>query len=245
MGCSFLFIRASTDGNRCCSYSTPHVCLLVRISHASNDERSKLTPLSDLLRRRLRKRHHHPRELLPNAQGLAPDLPPCLLPSLTPPQWLYISSLVYCPTAFFTKVTLLLLIARVFTVRTGVTYAIYAFILVLALAYIPIEIAKIDICNPIQSYWNPAVDGRCLDQRKIFLADLGVAITTDFVILVVPIPLTWKMRTGWQKKLKIVGMLGAGGSALGVTIYRLVLVIKSTNTEGQAHSDFILLDLLQ
>lgn len=65
------------------------------------------------------------------------------------------------------------------------------------------------------------------------------------MILVVPIPLTWKMRTGWQKKLKIVGMLGAGGSALGVTIYRLVLVIKSTHTEGQAHSDFILLDLLQ
>jgi hypothetical protein len=152
---------------------------------------------------------------------------------------------VYCPTAFFTKVTLLLLIARVFTVKTGVTYAIYAFILVLALAYIPIEITKIDICNPIQSYWNPTVDGKCLDQRKIFLADLGVAITTDFVILVVPIPLTWKMRTGWQKKLKIVGMLGAGGSALGVTIYRLVLVIKSTNAQGQAHSDFILLDLLQ
>lgn len=109
----------------------------------------------------------------------------------------------------------------------------------------PIEITKIDICTPIEAYWNPGVDGTCLSQRRIFLADLGVSITTDFVILVVPLPLTWRMREGWRKKAKIVAMLGAGGSALAVTVYRLVLVVQSTASRGPASSDFILLDLLQ
>jgi hypothetical protein len=188
---------------------------------------------SQLLRVRFIQCHLHPLILLTDTNHYAAW------------QWLYINSLVYCPAAFFTKVTLLLIIARVFNVKTGVAHAIHAFIVVLACAYIPLQVVQIIICQPIHAYWNPSVSGRCLDQRRVFLADLGVALTTDLVILVVPIPLTWRMRASWQKKLKIVFMLGAGGSALGVVIYRLYLVVRATGSNGDAQSHVIMLDLLQ
>jgi hypothetical protein len=70
------------------------------------------------------------------------------------------------------------------------------------------------------------VDGRCLDQRRIFLFGLSLAIFTDFVILLVPIPLTWSLRVPLRKKIKIMAMLGAGGIATGMTILRMYKAVK-------------------
>lgn len=163
--------------------------------------------------------------------------------SLTWIQWLYASSLLYTFGAFFTKVTLLLLIARVFAIRTGVFRGIRLFILFLIIAYTPIQVLKIRVCTPIRAYWNTSVHGHCLDQRKLFLSDISLAIITDLVILIIPIPLTWGMGASWKKKLKVMLLLGAGGVATGVTIYRLVKAIEFLHSNDVA-ADFVGLDML-
>ncbi|KAH7400408.1 hypothetical protein BKA64DRAFT_481412 [Cadophora sp. MPI-SDFR-AT-0126] len=140
-------------------------------------------------------------------------------------QWLYIASTIYCPAAFFTKVSLLLLIARVFTVRRGVSTAIYIFIGTLFVAYTAIEVLKIIICIPIQAFWEPSVHGKCSNQPTLFVADTSIAILTDIVILLSPIPLAWSMRLPLKKKTKIVSIMGIGGVAVGITIWRVVLVV--------------------
>lgn len=102
---------------------------------------------------------------------------------------------------------------------------------------------KIVICNPIRSYWDHSIQGTCLNQPKIFLSDLSLAILTDLIILFVPIPLIWKLSMPISKKLKISVLLGAGGVATGVTIYRLYKVIKLMGTEDFA-KDFSILDTM-
>ncbi|CAI6097183.1 unnamed protein product [Clonostachys chloroleuca] len=141
-------------------------------------------------------------------------------------QWLYIASTIYCPAAFFTKVSLLLLIARVFTVRRGISTAIYIFIGTLFIAYIIIEVLKIIICIPIQAFWNRSVNGKCFNQPILFVADTSIAILTDIVVLLAPIPLTWSMRLPFKKKIKIISIMGIGGIAVGITIWRVVLVVE-------------------
>lgn len=47
----------------------------------------------------------------------------------------------------------------------------------------------------------------------------------------------------WRKKIKIIGLLGAAGVAVGVTIYRLVKLITYLDSTDVA-SDFVLLDFL-
>ncbi|KEY69343.1 hypothetical protein S7711_08411 [Stachybotrys chartarum IBT 7711] len=140
-------------------------------------------------------------------------------------KWLYITSIFYCPAAFFTKVTLLLLIARIFTVRRGVSTAIYIFVNLLLLSYIIIEIMKILICLPIHSFWD-GTHGKCLKQPALFVTDNVIAIITDTVILLAPIPLTWSMRLPVHKKVKIMSIMGVGGIAVGLTVWRLVLAIN-------------------
>jgi hypothetical protein len=162
---------------------------------------------------------------------------------LTDGQWLYASSIVFNPAAFFTKTTLLLLIARVFAIQKAASRAIYSFVIFILIAYIPLQTLKIIVCSPIRAYWDPKVDGKCFDQGKLFLADLSLNIFTDLVILLVPVPLTWWLHVSRWKKCRIIFVLGAGGVATAISILRLVKVLELQDSNDIA-ADFVLLDLL-
>ncbi|KAK7932422.1 hypothetical protein PG985_003134 [Apiospora marii] len=135
-------------------------------------------------------------------------------------KWLYASSIVWIPTAFFTKASLLLLTARLFSVYRRTARYIRLYVWFLLIAYTPIQFVKIFICWPIAHYWDSSLPGRCLDQPKVFLTDTALAFVTDFIILVIPIPLTWKLNMPLRKKMKVAGMLGAGGIAVAVACFR-------------------------
>lgn len=70
-------------------------------------------------------------------------------------QWLYATSLLYCPAAYFTKVTLLLLAARVFSIHQHVARGIYIFIAIFTLAFVPIQVLKTVACLPIKAVRSP------------------------------------------------------------------------------------------
>ena len=133
--------------------------------------------------------------------------------------------MLYCPAAYFIKATLLLLTARVFAVYERVAKAIKWFVVVLAIAYIPIQFVKMFVCIPVESFWNHSIKPtRCLNQAKAFVFDLSLAILTDAIILVIPIILTWRLTMPLAQRLKIAAMLGVGGVALGITTYRMYLL---------------------
>jgi len=157
-------------------------------------------------------------------------------------KWLYASSIVWIPAAFFTKASLLLLTARLFSIYRRTTRGIRLYVWFLLIAYTPVQFVKIFICWPIARYWNPAIPGRCLDQPKIFLTDTALAFVTDFIILVIPIPLAWKLNMPLRKKMKVAAMLGAGGIAVGVACfreYRIYIFQYSTDVTR----DFVVMNL--
>lgn len=147
------------------------------------------------------------------------------------PQFLYVSSALYTPSAFCTKVTLLLLISRAFSVHPTLSRSIYIFIATLFLAYTPLVFLKIFTCRPISAYWElpPARAGvsgnnpNCLDQAQFFMGDILIAAITDLIILLLPAFLAWKMEAPRRQKIKIGIMLGAGGVATATTVVRIHL----------------------
>ncbi|KAI6767569.1 hypothetical protein HG530_005578 [Fusarium avenaceum] len=147
-------------------------------------------------------------------------------------QWFYASTVVYIPAAFFTKATILFLMARVFAVEPRVAKGIRIFIWALLVAYIPIQILRIVNCYPIRTYWDPTVrNAHCLNQRKIFFSDLALSIVTDLIILLVPIPLTWRLTLSVGKRIKIVLLLGAGGIATALTLFRVAKAVDFLNSD--------------
>lgn len=111
--------------------------------------------------------------------------------------------------------------ARVFAVKERVSKALRWFMTGLAITYAGIQIPKVMVCTPISAYWeitaNVGVNGRnlyCLNQAHILIAEISVTVLTDFIILVVPIPLALSMCSLCLKhKIQIILILSAGGAA--------------------------------
>jgi hypothetical protein len=141
-------------------------------------------------------------------------------------QWLYISSIIYIPASYFTKTAILLTVVRVFSIKRGVARGIHIYLFAVLAAYTPVQVVKIIICNPIMSYWDPCIEGRCFDQPRIFIVDTAFAIASDLVILIVPIPLTWSLQMTFWKKVKIIATLGFGGVAMSIAVFREYKVVK-------------------
>ncbi|KAE8153390.1 hypothetical protein BDV25DRAFT_149683 [Aspergillus avenaceus] len=136
----------------------------------------------------------------------------------------YVATVVYCPMILFTKYALLSIILRIFAPYRGRMMFIYGLLACLTIYYVIAEVVKIRMCDPVPAYWTGA-PASCLDQRAALIADSVISAVTDAIILVLPLPLTWSLQMSRSKKLRVIGMLSAGGLATAFSIYRLVLVL--------------------
>lgn len=144
---------------------------------------------------------------------------------------------MYGPTAFLTKVSLLWIMARVFHPYRKTVYFIYFLIGFMLAYYIPAVIVKIRICAPISRFWlGDKVGGSCLNERAIILADAVVSTISDLTILILPLPLTTSLQMSTRKKLRVMGILGAGGLACASSIVRLVFIIKFGNSADTTYA---------
>ncbi|KAL8352616.1 hypothetical protein RB601_002775 [Gaeumannomyces tritici] len=151
--------------------------------------------------------------------------------------WLYASAVLYCPAVYLTKVTLLLLMARVFAVKEQIARGIYLFIVLITVLYTPVQVVKTILCVPIPAFWDGGVEPDfCFDSRKVFITDIALALCTDAVILILPVFLAWPLHLGTWKKVKIALLLGAGAGAIGTDALRISKVVElqyETDTSGR------------
>ncbi|GFF58595.1 hypothetical protein IFM46972_11150 [Aspergillus udagawae] len=148
----------------------------------------------------------------------------------------YVTMVMYGPTAFLTKISLLWIMTRVFSPYRKAVLFIYVFLVIMLLYYIPAVIVKIRICNPIAKFWDDSTHGTCLDQSAIILADAVVSVVSDMIILILPLPLTLTLQMSMRKKLRVMGILGAGGLACASSIVRLILILKTGQSKDGTYS---------
>ncbi|OJD14747.1 hypothetical protein AJ78_04945 [Emergomyces pasteurianus Ep9510] len=145
----------------------------------------------------------------------------------------YAVTIIYVPMAFSAKVALLAIVIRIFNPDRKKVIGIYVILGVLLFYYIPALFLKIFFCLPISGYWGGTASGaKCLNQQNLITADAVISMVSDFVILVLPLPLTWNLHLRKTKKLRVIGILGAGGVATAFSVWRLVIMIEqgaSTN----------------
>lgn len=139
--------------------------------------------------------------------------------------------------ALFVKIALLSILTRIFAPYRGKVWFIYIFLGCLCTYYTVALIVKIRICNPVPYYWLGATlpgGGTCLDQTAALVADSVISLVSDIIILILPLPLTWSLQMSRNKKLRVIGLLSAGGLATAFSLYRLVLVLKRGQSEDQS-----------
>lgn len=150
---------------------------------------------------------------------------------------LYASTIIYAPLAMTVKVTLLLVLARIYSPFRG-AIAVYVLLALNVLYYFIILFIKAFICDPVSAYWTemtrPKGSGTCLDRSAVIIADSLISVISDIAIFVLPVVFTWPLQMRKTLKIKVVSLLGLGGIAVGFSLYRLVLLIVDGNSPDQS-----------
>ncbi|KAJ5149076.1 hypothetical protein N7448_000654 [Penicillium atrosanguineum] len=148
----------------------------------------------------------------------------------------YVTMVMYGPTAYLTKFCLLWIMTRVFSPFRKAVIFIYVFMGVMLAYYIPAVIVKIRICNPIGRFWNKNIQGTCLNETSIILADAVVSMVSDLIILLLPLPLTMSLQMPKKKKMRVIGLLGAGGLAVTASVIRLALIVTTGQSKDATYA---------
>ncbi|EFY87935.1 integral membrane protein [Metarhizium acridum CQMa 102] len=145
----------------------------------------------------------------------------------------YAATLFYAPMTLAVKLALLVIIIRVFgTVHKKTLIGVYVLIGMLVAYYGSGFFIKLFICRPISAYWRGERD-KCLNQSAIITSDAIISVISDLTILLLPTPLTWSLQLPRRKRLRVSGILCAGGIATAFGIYRLILIVTERNSANQ------------
>ena len=123
---------------------------------------------------------------------------------------LFIAELIYNTGLTVVKLSVLLFYARVF--RIVFVYRIIFWIVAFLIVGwgIAINFVAIFVCNPVPRYWDQTIPGKCLNDGKAFLGTTIPNIVIDFILLILPMPMLWRLQTKISSKVALVGVFSAG-----------------------------------
>lgn len=70
---------------------------------------------------------------------------------------------------------------------------------------------NIFLCEPVQSYWNVTLSGKCMNKENHFWSTSIIGLVLDFSIWVLPIPVIGKLNLPSRQKLGLAAVFGLGG----------------------------------
>lgn len=126
-------------------------------------------------------------------------------------QGIFSYEILYITCIFTVKTSILLFYRRIFPVRAAriVIYSVLGFICVYTIAALNIIVFQ---CRPIRYFWDRAsIPGMCMDEIRAIIGLSIPNICTDFIILIIPLPLVWRLRIPRAQKLAVTGAFLLGG----------------------------------
>jgi hypothetical protein len=72
-----------------------------------------------------------------------------------------------------------------------------------------------------------------MNQSAIITSDAIISVVSDLTILLLPTPLTWSLQLPRRRRLRVSGILCAGGIATAFSIYRLAMIVSERNSTNQ------------
>ncbi|UDD57897.1 hypothetical protein AFCA_005372 [Aspergillus flavus] len=80
-------------------------------------------------------------------------------------------------------------------------------------------------CQPVAKAWDSTItEGHCVDRLSIMLASSVLNVITDFLMIIAPIPLIWKLNMRVWQKLGVTLMFFLGGITIITSIFRAITV---------------------
>lgn len=66
-------------------------------------------------------------------------------------------------------------------------------------------------CKPIEFAWNKTIQGTCINSELFFVIGSAPNVFTDFIVLILPLPAVWALKTSRFQKVSLLGIFMLGG----------------------------------
>ena len=153
------------------------------------------------------------------AQGQSPATlestrPLALVKLANGPQLLFAVEFVYAAAIPAVKMSVIMFYSRIFAVDSF-KWAFYFCTFIVVGWWIGVTVTVAVQCKPYQHLWlqyvDPTAKGECIDLYGFFLGNGIAEAITDFIILIVPIPMVWQLQMPTGQKLAVLGIFFLGG----------------------------------
>ncbi len=132
----------------------------------------------------------------------------------TPLQLSYAFQLLYSCSMTLVRLSILAFYRRLFPRESTPAWwraCLYS-IASLALAYfIAGTAAAIFICTPISYFWTRTGKGHCINEILMFYISAALTVLADVLILLLPMPIIWRLQMQRSKKIGVMAIFLLGG----------------------------------
>ncbi|KAI9836483.1 MAG: hypothetical protein M1837_003389 [Sclerophora amabilis] len=137
-------------------------------------------------------------------------------------QGLQAVGMVYGPTVFFVKLSILLLYLRIFGINKAMKILIYSTIAVQAVFYT--VLFGLSIGQQLRCIGRDSITVKyCIDSSKWVLAQGIFNVISDFFVLLLPLGKIWQLKLSLRRKLGVSSIFMAGSVACLISLVRLIL----------------------
>jgi len=160
-------------------------------------------------------------------------------------KYLVALSVLYFAAVNIPKIAILILYGRLFPNRST-RIIIKALLVVLISLTISNVVADLAACRPFKANWETNLPGaRCIDKEAFFIWGSIPNIITDVVMLVLPMPMVWKLHTSKRIKLGLTITFAVGSFGLVTSIIRFTTFFQNNSFTDGTYSAVALLTWTQ
>lgn len=154
--------------------------------------------------------------------------------------WVNIATIIYNPTAFLAKFSILLQYSRIFNpdgkrnlpmfvaIRIGIS-SIFLF-------YFVRLFFDVFQCNPRDKIWNLLITkGHCYNGNAVYEASGIFNVLSDFAILIMPMQSVWHLNMSLRRKLLTTGVFALGFFACVTSIMRTYYTFRVVKTSDKSY----------
>ncbi|KAK7525228.1 uncharacterized protein IWZ02DRAFT_229168 [Phyllosticta citriasiana] len=141
-------------------------------------------------------------------------------------QYFWASVWVHMIALGLSKLSILTQYLRIFLDRRTrrLTWLTMAFVIVYTLQAI---LVGIFVCIPVEAFWNRSIQGHCINPIISNYVNAGFNISTDLVIILIPIPALNKLQVSKNQYIALLVAFSIGGLSCIISIVRLHAVAVS------------------
>ncbi|KAF7957211.1 hypothetical protein EAE96_002801 [Botrytis aclada] len=125
-----------------------------------------------------------------------------------------------------TQLSILFFYIRIFGVKRWLRNTLYVAVAIISGWWISAFISEVTACIPLAAAWTPGLKGTCINDEEICTAVGMMHVVFDFLILLLPIPIIWRLQMPTWSRVTVSLLLSVGVFASVCSILRMACLIN-------------------